>query len=103
MHCDGNCMLSGSSFGPQLLLWDLGQREIVKSMPMAHQPQACVLNDDMTCYSGSNCNSVNFWYRNDNNDYVDRLLKTKIPSVWGLEGTDQYLLICGSSPCVDIF
>jgi len=102
-HCDGNCILSGGSFGQQLLLWDLSQREIVKSMPMCSTPQVCVMNDNMTCYSGTNINVVSFWSRNAMNQYEDQLLKTTIPSIWGLETTDQCLIACGSAPQLEVF
>jgi WD40 repeat protein len=102
-HCDGNCILSGGSYGDQLLLWDLSQREIVKAMPMCSAPQVCVMNDDMTCYSGTNIDVVSFWSRNAMNHYEDQLLNTTIPSIWGLQTTDQCLVACGSAPQVEVF
>lgn len=102
-HKEQQLLLSGTSFGKQLALWELRKSMIFKSMPCGAIPQVCYLNSDLSCYSGGNQNIVQLWKRNYNNLYDVHNFPSNIQSIWSLMPLKESLIVAGTSPSVDIF
>lgn len=104
MHLDGSALLTGSTYPMgALLLWDLGQREVMKSMPIGCTPQVCKLNEDLTCFSGENSKMVRAWSRNEANNYVDARWECNVRSIWDLLVVNESLVVCGVGSGLDVF
>jgi len=103
LHETKHSLLSGGSFGRQYLLWDLGQRDVLKSLPIDCIPQVGILNRDLTCFTGENSSRIRHWTRDSSNLYVNMELKTSMRSIWDIHPLGSNLLVCGTSPTVDLF